>query len=284
MLILDEPTAGLDPSLVLQIMRLLRGLADQGKRVFVVTHDLEHLSLVDHVLILRSGGTVAYYGPPADVFQHFGTTSWAETFELLGRSGGERDLSPSESDQGRVTSVEAYDLPDTRSGFGGLARSVWVVLVRQLRLIGADPLYAALLVGMPLALGLLAVAVPGSDGFAKPADPTSAEAARLLVLIIVGAAFLGLAGAIRDLVGEREIFEHERDAGLSPLGYLSSKVCVFSGMAIVQCAILVGFVLTFRSAPTDPLVLASGSAELFAATVATALTGVLLGLAVSSRV
>ena len=145
MLILDEPTAGLDPSLVLQIMRLLRRLADQGKRVFVVTHDLEHLSLVDHVLILRSGGTVAYYGPPADVFQHFGTTSWAETFELLGRSSRERSHSASSAEQGRVTSVEAYDLPDTRSGVGALTRSVWVVLMRQLRLIGADPLYAALL-------------------------------------------------------------------------------------------------------------------------------------------
>ena len=84
MLVLDEPTAGLDPSLVLQIMGVLRGLADAGKLVLVVTHDLEHLDKVDNVLVLRAGGTPTYYGSPSGVFAFFGTETWAETFESVG--------------------------------------------------------------------------------------------------------------------------------------------------------------------------------------------------------
>jgi hypothetical protein len=48
--------------------------------------------------------------------------------------------------------------------------------------------------------------------------------------------------------------------------------------------VLVAFLLWFRGAPEDPLIFPSGGVEVAAATVATALTGVALGLAVSSRV
>ncbi len=281
MLILDEPTAGLDPSLVLQVMSLLRQLADQGKRVFVVTHDLEHLALTDQVLVLRAGGTVAYYGPPNKVFAHFGTSTWAETFSKLSVPGA---AVPGDRESQGHTKKDSYDLPHLPTGPRLLARSAGVVLARQLRLVAADRGYLLLLLGMPLALGVLALAVPGSDGLGGTRDPKSVEAARLLVLVIVGAAFLGLSTTLRDLVGERDIFEHERDAGLSPLGYLSAKLAVFSAVATLQCAILVTFLLTLREAPEDPLVLSAGGSELAVATIGTALTGVALGLAVSSRV
>ncbi len=281
MLILDEPTAGLDPSLVLQIMTLLRRLADDGKRVFVVTHDLEHLGLVDQVLVLRAGGTVAYSGPPEGVFAHFGTTSWAETFAQLSVPAA---TAPTQQSDSGPAMRAAYDLPETSIGLRMLGRSAAVVLLRQLRLIVADPMYLLLLLGMPVALGVLALAVPGSDGLGPTSDPASVEASRLLVLVIVGAAFLGLSVSVRDLVGEREIYEHERDAGLSPLGYLAAKMAVFAFLAAGQSIVLVGFLSTFRAPPPDPVLLGSGVLELTAATVATALTGVAAGLAISSRV
>ena len=91
MLILDEPTAGLDPSLVLQIMTLLRRLADARERVFLVTHDLDHLDLVDQVLVLRAGGTAAYYGPPDGISAHFGTSTHGP--RLLGARGRRAEVS-----------------------------------------------------------------------------------------------------------------------------------------------------------------------------------------------
>lgn len=278
MLILDEPTAGLDPSLVLQIMTVLRGLADSGKQVLVVTHDLDHLDLVDNVLVLQAGGRPAYFGAPSGVFEHFGTSSWAETFDKLATPGA-AFTTPAVHRSG-----EPLQLPATRRGWRTVAVQTLVVLQRQLRLIATDPLYLALLVGMPLALGALALAVPGTDGLGPPEDPTSAEATRLLVLLIVGGAFLGISSPVRDLVGERAIYSHERDAGLSSGGYLVAKVSVFFSVAVVQCVLLVGLVLTFRPSPADALVLGSPGLEVGLAVVATALSGVALGLAISSRV
>ena len=278
MLILDEPTAGLDPSLVQQIMTVLRRLADGGKQVLVVTHDLDHLDLVDEVLVLQAGGAPAYYGPPSGVFAHFGTTSWAETFAKL--------AVPGPPWAGRTVSGPANPvrLPNAPRSFRTVLAQFLVVLQRQLRLIATDPLYLALLVGMPLALGALALAVPGDSGLGKPPDPTGAEAMLLLVLLIVGGAPLGIATPIRDLVGEHNIFAHERDAGLSAQGYLAAKVGVFFAVAILQCVLLVGVVLVSRPGPGDALVLGSPNLELGVAVVATALAGVALGLAISSRV
>lgn len=278
MLILDEPTAGLDPSLVKQIMHVLRELADTGKHVLVVTHDLEHLAMVDEVLVLRAGGTVAFFGRPDEVFDFFGTSSWADTFVELSRPA------VAAAPSGRVgPPAPVLDLRMPASGGASALGHALVVLSRQVRLTLADPLYLVLLVAMPIVLGALALAVPGDDGLGAASDPTSVEAARLLVLLIVGAAFLGLSAPIRDLVGERPIFAHERDAGLSPGGYLTAKVLLFSALSASQALLLVSLLLLFRPGPERGLVLPP-ALELAAAVVATTLTGVALGLAISSRV
>ena len=102
------------------------------------------------------------------------------------------------------------------------------------------------------------------------------------MLLIVGAAFLGLSATIRDLVAEREIFEHERDAGLSPIGYLAAKLHVFSCGRGGQSTILVG--LCSRSGGgRRSLVLASGGLD-YCRDCCDGPPGVAVGLAVSSRV
>ena len=55
-------------------------------------------------------------------------------------------------------------------------------------------------------------------------------------------------------------------------------------MAAFQSVLLAGLVLAFRPGPRNALVMGSGQVELASAVIATALTGVALGLAVSSRV
>ena len=83
LLFLDEPTSGLDPGLDRQVMNLLRDLADKGQTVLVVTHAMDHLSDCDNIVILGVGGVLAYYGPPAGVFDYFGTTSWAGVLAMV---------------------------------------------------------------------------------------------------------------------------------------------------------------------------------------------------------
>ncbi len=65
MLVLDEPTNGLDPSGMREIRQLLRSLADDGTTVFVSSHLLGEVELVcDRVGVLSRGRLVAE-GPPA---------------------------------------------------------------------------------------------------------------------------------------------------------------------------------------------------------------------------
>lgn len=59
-LILDEPVNGLDPDGVTWMRGLLRGLADEGRTVFLSSHLLGELSLIaDHVIVIGKGRIIA---------------------------------------------------------------------------------------------------------------------------------------------------------------------------------------------------------------------------------
>jgi iron complex transport system ATP-binding protein len=68
LLIVDEPTAGLDPRHALDAGRRLRALADAGCTVIVALHDLDlALRIADEALAVKDGRVVAH-GPAAEVF------------------------------------------------------------------------------------------------------------------------------------------------------------------------------------------------------------------------
>ncbi|MDY0870351.1 ATP-binding cassette domain-containing protein [Dongia rigui] len=67
LLILDEPTASLDPGHRLSIMRMLRGLSASGVTVLLALHDLNDAArFADHVLLLHEGRLLAS-GRPYEV-------------------------------------------------------------------------------------------------------------------------------------------------------------------------------------------------------------------------
>jgi ABC-type multidrug transport system ATPase subunit len=60
LLILDEPTNGLDPAGIREIRELMRSLADQGVTILVSSHILSELQqVVDHVTIINKGRLLA---------------------------------------------------------------------------------------------------------------------------------------------------------------------------------------------------------------------------------
>uniref|UniRef100_UPI00056764F4 ATP-binding cassette domain-containing protein n=1 Tax=Mycobacterium genavense TaxID=36812 RepID=UPI00056764F4 len=77
LLLLDEPTTGLDPALDRQVMMMLRQLADAGRVVLVVTHSVSYLDVCDQLLLVAPGGKTAYCGPPSQIGAAMGTTNWA---------------------------------------------------------------------------------------------------------------------------------------------------------------------------------------------------------------
>ena len=67
-LLLDEPVQGLDPSHALQVMELLRNVAETGRGVLVVLHDLALASRFCHRILLLDKGRIVASGRPEEVF------------------------------------------------------------------------------------------------------------------------------------------------------------------------------------------------------------------------
>ncbi len=88
LLFLDEPTSGLDPGMDRSVMHMLRGLADDGRTVIVVTHSVLSLDVCDRLLVLAPGGRIAFYGPPEDALPFFGFAQWPEAFEAFENDQG----------------------------------------------------------------------------------------------------------------------------------------------------------------------------------------------------
>jgi len=64
LLVLDEPTAGLDPAQALGVAVILRGHADKGGAVLFSTHDIALAAGVAHRVLLLSAGSVVAEGAP----------------------------------------------------------------------------------------------------------------------------------------------------------------------------------------------------------------------------
>ncbi|MEV5837400.1 FHA domain-containing protein [Nocardia sp. NPDC052112] len=298
LLILDEPTSGLDPALDRQVMVMLRELADAGRTVIVVTHSVACLDMCDQVLLLAPGGKTAFCGHPASVGAAMGTSDWAEIF---GRVAANPDQAFA-AYRSRLAFAPPPPPPaPPRQGSAGSppqsgrAKQFSTLARRQVRLIFADRGYLAFLVILPFILGALSLVVPGSNGFRSgPLEQVQSgnetlfvpsggsETQQLLVVLILGACFMGSTLTVRDLVGERTIFYRERAVGLLPSAYLLAKIAVFSVTAFLQAAVLVGITLVGKKPPLEGSVIPNGPAELYLDIALTAVCCVVFGLLLSS--
>lgn len=67
-IVLDEPTAGLDPHSRKQVMGLLKQLQQEGKTIVLVTHDMNDVAqYADRIKVLQQG-TLVYEGTPRALF------------------------------------------------------------------------------------------------------------------------------------------------------------------------------------------------------------------------
>ena len=67
-LLFDEPTSALDPELEQEVIRVIKGLADEGRTMIIVTHDMNMARDVsDHVIFLHQG-RIEEEGNPKELF------------------------------------------------------------------------------------------------------------------------------------------------------------------------------------------------------------------------
>ncbi|SCY01787.1 ABC transporter ATP-binding protein [Microvirga guangxiensis] len=67
-MLFDEPTSALDPELVGEVLRVMRSLAEEGRTMLVVTHEMGFARDVSNRVVFLHKGLVEEEGPPAEVF------------------------------------------------------------------------------------------------------------------------------------------------------------------------------------------------------------------------
>jgi len=67
-MLFDEPTSALDPELVGEVLKVMRTLAQEGRTMLVVTHEMGFAQEVSNKVIFLHKGIVAEEGTPAEVF------------------------------------------------------------------------------------------------------------------------------------------------------------------------------------------------------------------------
>jgi ABC-type multidrug transport system ATPase subunit len=89
LLYIDEATSGLDAGTEARMMRLFRHLADEGKSVICITHNVDNVDLCNLILVL-SRGRLVYYGPPAEARAYFHVSRVSEIYDRLAEQEPEK--------------------------------------------------------------------------------------------------------------------------------------------------------------------------------------------------
>ncbi|WP_455433096.1 FHA domain-containing protein [Streptomyces toxytricini] len=296
LIFLDEPTSGLDPGMDRDVMQLLRGLADDGRTVLVVTHSVAELSLCDKLLVMAPGGSVAYFGPPDEALNFFGYSTWADVFSAFenyrdydwaGRWKGSQHYQLYAADLDAVAPQSVamppqQMIPPKPQAWGS---QLWTLIRRYLSVIASDKGFMALMVALPAVLGIVSTVIPAKFGLAPPTPPSrfNGDAGTIMLILAVGMCFSGAANSVRELIKERVIYERERATGLSRSAYLMSKVIVLGLITAFQGVIICAIGFTPRELPAEGLFM-SPAAELCISVIALGFTSMMFGLVISALV
>ncbi|MFF3210234.1 FHA domain-containing protein [Streptomyces sp. NPDC002886] len=296
LIFLDEPTSGLDPGMDRDVMQLLRGLADDGRTVLVVTHSVAELAICDKLLVMAPGGSVAYFGPPDEALNFFGYSTWADVFSAFesyrdydwaGRWKGSQhyQLYAADIDAVAPQSVQPavqQTRPPKPQGWGS---QLWTLMRRYMSVIASDKGFIGLMLILPAVLGVVSVVIPAKFGLAPPVAPSrfNGDAGTIMLILAVGMCFSGAANSVRELIKERVIYERERATGLSRSAYLASKVIVLGFITAIQGVIICAIGFYPRDLPAEGLLMPP-AVEICLSVIALGFTSMMFGLVISSLV
>jgi ABC-type multidrug transport system ATPase subunit len=290
-LFLDEPTSGLDPQTAQDIVSLIRQLADGGRIIFLVTHDVTPtiLGLVDHLMVLAPGGRLAWFGPPTEASRWFEVasvdgifgrlteakpTEWSERF----RNGPvfRKYVRTREHLLGFKTADEAGDNKRKRPlarmrrsrfrQYLTLTRRYWRVKLR-------DRAGTNVLLAQAPILGTLMWLV-----FPEPDAPA-------MFMLALSTLWFGASASVRELIADRAIWRREARVGIGVTAYLGSKLTVLGALVTLQClalASLVWMLLGMGGVGPDGQAYGTSWVLLCATSALTGLVGMALGLLISA--
>jgi ABC-type multidrug transport system ATPase subunit len=269
LLLLDEPTAGLDPATETRVVHLLRDIARAGTTVACSTHLLDNLNLFDQVIVLANR-QVDFVGSPALLLEHYQARTFTELYERIeARGTGE-----AQSGLGGTIIVPPSEpgssIPNNETGTlfpGGESESSWprlrepvsqplssgvgylkqvsTLTSRCLRNLVRDRRWLVLLFASPLFVA----------GLINLSQVKPASAWLPLTFAVVAAIWFGLTNSVREVVRERRLYVRERLLGVRPSAYLTAKGVVFGLVGLGQVAALWVMIRQANVLSSDHLVL-----------------------------
>ncbi|MEW2141906.1 ATP-binding cassette domain-containing protein [Micromonospora vinacea] len=239
---LDEPTSGLDPAIAVELLRVLRALADTGATVVLTTHQVTDVDHCDRVVVLTRQGRLAFTGTPAAAREFFGLRSLVEVHLRLDEATrpGEwpdRFAERREAEQARRATDDWDDAATPPRRVGRLRQ--WAILTaRNAEIVARNRLTLAILLGSPLmVLGMFALLF--RPGAFEPSRPSPTVTVMILFWIAFGGFFFGLTDGLLQICTELPILRRERLAGVRLAPYLLAKVAVLLPLlALVDLALL----------------------------------------------
>jgi energy-coupling factor transporter ATP-binding protein EcfA2 len=290
LLFLDEVTSGLDEQSDGEVMRLFRSLADSGKSLICVTHNLAHVEENCHlVAVLTVGGKLAFFGSPAEAKSYFEIERLADIYTKLPLQSPEswhatfRDSSCfSKYVAKRRPKISTFaDQGGATNGERGRTHSLKqfnVLLRRTIAVWSGNRVALGVFFGQALLVAMLLCLVFGRLEEAVTQNPPERAGMirNLLFLLSVSCIWLGCNNGVKEIVKERSIYLRERSFGLIPEAYLVSKFVFLIAIGLSQSQLLGLIVLMWfgmpGSTPGMLAILATGS-----------LAGTALGLAISAH-
>ncbi|MCX7610869.1 MAG: FHA domain-containing protein [Ignavibacterium sp.] len=278
-LFLDEPTSGLDPKTDMDVMKLLKSIADRGKIVILTTHNIteENFNILTHLVVLTKGGKLAYFGPANEAVKYFQVDKPYEIFDKLNEKPTDFWQSKYKNSNYYKNYVESRQsekikqLPN-REKYNSQRREIdlkqfFTLSSRYLKIKLRDRISTLiLLLQAPLIAFLISLVFSNQEG----------KVSALFVLTIA-AIWLGCSNAAREIVSEQSIYKRERMVFLKIPSYILSKVFILSILCLIQ-SIILSFI-TISS-----LELKSGFVELTLFLFLVSLSSLMIGLFVSSFV
>lgn len=239
-LFLDEPTSGLDPQTAQEIVGRVRQLADDGRTVFLVTHDVTPaiLTLVDHLCVLAPGGRLAWFGPPAEAVSWFGVDSVDEIFARLPDKSPEAWRDAFRQSQAwrtyirtreHLLGLDATHAPELRPRRqrGQFLRHWRSLVHRDMVVRLRDRVGTAVLLGQaPLLALAFSLVFPKVDG-------------GTLFVTMLSSLWFGASASVRELIADRPIRQREARVGVGLAPYLLSKLSMLSVLVASQCLLLI---------------------------------------------
>lgn len=293
---LDEATSGLDPGMDGEVMQLLRKLADRGRTILLITHNIGNIHVCDLVVFLAAGGRVAYFGPPQEAPKYFGVNEFKDIYQKV-----ERELTPQEWQQryrkspyyqkyiiDRQQDIQEDNIttrvrqqPSKAGGLAGKHISNWAQFLilsrRNVDVLLRDRVSLVLMLAIAPIIGVLDFITWKSNIY----DASKGNASQVITMLFTTVLFAVMTGSLttmREIVKEVDIYRREHMVFLTVLPYILSKIWIFILLALYQATV---FVLLKYLAIQMPIG-SSVIVEMYITLVLSAIAGMVMGLLVSS--